>query len=45
MEKLLEEVSFAAPGLRGQEISIDAHYVRAHLAAVLKDEDLSRYIL
>ena len=45
MEKLLEEVSFAAPEMRGQEVKIDAHYVRAHLAAVLKDEDLSRYIL
>ncbi len=45
MEKLLEEVSFAAPDMRGQEVTIDAHYVRAHLAPVLKDEDLSRYIL
>jgi ATP-dependent protease HslVU (ClpYQ) ATPase subunit len=31
--------------MRGQEIKIDAHYVRAHLAPVLKDEDLSRFIL
>jgi len=45
MEKLLEEVSFGAPDLRGQTITIDAHYVRDHLAPVLKDEDLSRYIL
>jgi ATP-dependent HslUV protease ATP-binding subunit HslU len=45
MEKLLEEVSFGAPDMRGQEVKIDAHYVRAHLAPVLKDEDLSRYIL
>src|SRR5262250_2710705 len=45
MEKLLEEVSFGAPELRGQTITIDAEYVRAHLAPVLKDEDLSRYIL
>ena len=45
MEKLLEEVSFGAPDMRGQTIAIDAHYVRAHLAPVLKDEDLSRYIL
>jgi ATP-dependent HslUV protease ATP-binding subunit HslU len=45
MEKLLEEVSFGAPELRGQTITIDAHYVRARLAPVLKDEDLSRYIL
>src|SRR5215813_10502320 len=45
MEKLLEEVSFAAPDMRGQQVTIDAEYVRAHLAPVLKDEDLSRYIL
>ncbi len=45
MEKLLEEVSFAAPEMRGQEVKIDADYVRAHLAPVLKDEDLSRFIL
>jgi ATP-dependent HslUV protease ATP-binding subunit HslU len=45
MEKLLEEVSFGAPDMRDQTVTIDAHYVRAHLAPVLKDEDLSRYIL
>jgi ATP-dependent HslUV protease ATP-binding subunit HslU len=45
MEKLLEEVSFGAPDMSGQEIMIDADYVRARLAPVLKDEDLSRYIL
>jgi ATP-dependent HslUV protease ATP-binding subunit HslU len=45
MEKLLEEVSFGAPDMSGQEIMIDAEYVRARLAPVLKDEDLSRYIL
>ncbi len=36
MEKLLEEVSFGAPDMRGQEVRIDAHYVRAHLAPVLR---------
>ena len=45
MEKLLDEVSFQAPDLRGKEIVIDAEYVHARLAEVLKDEDLSRYIL
>ncbi len=45
MEKLLEEVSFGAPDMRGQTVAIDANYVRARLAPVLKDEDLSRYIL
>ena len=45
MEKLLDEVSFQAPELSGKEINIDAEYVHARLAEVLKDEDLSRYIL
>jgi ATP-dependent HslUV protease ATP-binding subunit HslU len=45
MEKLLDEVSFQAPDLHGKEIIIDAEYVQARLAEVLKDEDLSRYIL
>jgi ATP-dependent HslUV protease ATP-binding subunit HslU len=45
MERLLEDVSFDAPNLTGQELAIDAEYVQAHLADVVKDEDLSRYIL
>jgi ATP-dependent HslUV protease ATP-binding subunit HslU len=45
MERLLEDVSFDAPNLTGQELVIDAEYVQAHLADVVKDEDLSRYIL
>ncbi|MBI4628042.1 MAG: ATP-dependent protease ATPase subunit HslU [Candidatus Rokubacteria bacterium] len=45
MEKLLEEISFAAPDMPGKELSIDAGYVHTHLADVIKDEDLSRYIL
>jgi ATP-dependent HslUV protease ATP-binding subunit HslU len=45
MEKLLEEISFTAPDMRGKEIRIDAGYVHARLAETLKDEDLSRYIL
>ena len=45
MEKLLDEVSFQAPDWSGKEIVIDAEYVQARLAEVLKDEDLSRYIL
>jgi ATP-dependent HslUV protease ATP-binding subunit HslU len=45
MERLLEDVSFDAPTLAGQELAIDAEYVQAHLADVVKDEDLSRYIL
>jgi ATP-dependent HslUV protease ATP-binding subunit HslU len=45
MEKLLEEISFGADGLRGQRLVIDAAVVRQRLAGVLQDEDLSRYIL
>ncbi|HKX02133.1 MAG TPA: ATP-dependent protease ATPase subunit HslU [Methylomirabilota bacterium] len=45
MERLLEDVSFDAPGMSGQELVVDAEYVNAHLADVVKDEDLSRYIL
>ena len=45
MERLLEQVSFDAPSMTGQELVIDAEYVHGHLADVVKDEDLSRYIL
>ncbi|HET8531767.1 MAG TPA: ATP-dependent protease ATPase subunit HslU [Methylomirabilota bacterium] len=45
MERLLEDVSFDAPSMSGRELVIDAEYVNAHLADVVKDEDLSRYIL
>ena len=45
MERLLEEISFDAPNRMGQELVIDAEYVQAQLADVVKDEDLSRYIL
>ena len=45
MEKLLEEISFTAPDLTAQEITITDTYVRDRLAALIEDEDLSRYIL
>ncbi len=45
MERLLDEISFEADGLRGQRIVIDAAYVKARLDGVARDEDLSRYIL
>jgi ATP-dependent HslUV protease ATP-binding subunit HslU len=45
MEKVLEEVSFHAPDMGGQEVTIDAKYVREKLADIVKDVDLSRYIL
>lgn len=45
MEKLLSDVSFKAPDLKGQTIRIDREYVRKILQEIIKDEDLSRYIL
>ncbi len=45
MEKLVEEVSFDAPNLKGKNIDIDEDYVSEKLDELVKDEDLSRYIL
>ena len=45
LERLLDEVSFSAPEIHGTEVAIDAEYVRERLSPILKDEDLSRYIL
>jgi ATP-dependent HslUV protease ATP-binding subunit HslU len=45
MEKLLDEVSFNAPDLQGQTIVITRQYVQDRLTDIVKDHDLSRYIL
>jgi ATP-dependent HslUV protease ATP-binding subunit HslU len=45
MERLLDEISFEGPELSEKSITIDAAYVRRMLADVVKNEDLSRYIL
>jgi len=45
MEKLLEEISFEGPDLEPKKQRIDAAYVENMLAATVKDQDLSRYIL
>lgn len=45
MERLLEEISFEATDRSGQMIEINAGYVDKHLQHLVKDEDLSRYIL
>lgn len=45
MERLLDEVSFNAALLKGQQIVIDGPYVDERLSALSRDEDLSRYIL
>jgi ATP-dependent HslUV protease ATP-binding subunit HslU len=45
LEKLLEEISFNAPEMKEKELLIDAKYVKNKLNDIIKDEDLSRYIL
>jgi ATP-dependent HslUV protease ATP-binding subunit HslU len=45
MERLLEEVSFGAAEQSGERLRIDAAYVDKQLALLVKDQDLSRYIL
>ena len=45
MEKLLEDYSFEAPEMKGKKIILDAAYVTQKMEPLLKDEDLSRYIL
>jgi len=45
MERLLDEVSFDAPTLEDKSVTIDAAYVTRMLADIVKNEDLSRYIL
>ena len=45
MEKLLDEISFDAPELGETHVVIDAPYVDRMLSEIVKDEDLSRYIL
>jgi ATP-dependent HslUV protease ATP-binding subunit HslU len=45
METLLEEVSFEGPDLAEKRVHVDRAYVEKQLAAIVKDQDLSRYIL
>ncbi|UCD46795.1 MAG: ATP-dependent protease ATPase subunit HslU [Deltaproteobacteria bacterium] len=45
MEKLLEDLLFSAPDIGGQEISVPAAYVEEKLAGIVRDVDVSRYIL
>jgi ATP-dependent HslUV protease ATP-binding subunit HslU len=45
VERLLDDLSFDGPELSGREVVIDAQYVKDRLDAIVKDEDLSRYIL
>ena len=45
LETVLDDVSFRAPELRGDAVTLDGKFVRERLGAILEDEDLSRYIL
>ncbi len=45
MERVLDEISFDASEKKGEHITIDAEYVRKMLVDIVKDQDLSRYIL
>ncbi len=45
LEKVLEEISFEGPDLKKKKVTIDAEYVRKQLMSIVKDQDLSRYIL
>jgi ATP-dependent HslUV protease ATP-binding subunit HslU len=45
MERVLDEISFSAPEKKGEQITVDGDYVRNMLSDIVKDQDLSRYIL
>src|ERR1700726_1712200 len=45
LEKVLEEISFEAPEMKKKSFKLDAAYVQKQLANIVKDQDLSRYIL
>jgi ATP-dependent HslUV protease ATP-binding subunit HslU len=45
MERVLDEVSFAAPDRNGETFKIDADYVHKHIGDLAKNADLSRFIL
>ena len=45
LEKVLDELSFEAPDLKKKAVKVDAAYVNKQLADIVKNQDLSRYIL
>jgi ATP-dependent HslUV protease ATP-binding subunit HslU len=45
LERVLDEISFEAPDMSGVHVDIDAGYVRRALAEIVKDQDLTRYVL
>ena len=45
MERVLDEISFAAPDRSGDKVTVDAAYVQQHIGDLAKNADLSRFIL
>ncbi|HKN35266.1 MAG TPA: ATP-dependent protease ATPase subunit HslU [Terriglobales bacterium] len=45
MERVLDDISFNAPDKKGEQVTVDGDYVRKMLTDIVKDQDLSRYIL
>ena len=45
LEKVLDEISFEAPDMKGVDVTVDAAYVGRALADIVEDQDLSRYVL
>jgi ATP-dependent HslUV protease ATP-binding subunit HslU len=45
MERVLDIISFEAPDMKEKQVTIDPAYVSKMLADIVKDQDLSRYIL
>ncbi|MDO8472578.1 MAG: ATP-dependent protease ATPase subunit HslU [Dehalococcoidia bacterium] len=45
VEKILEELNFSAPERKGEKVTVDAAYVSKHVGELVKDENLSKYIL
>jgi ATP-dependent HslUV protease ATP-binding subunit HslU len=45
LEKVLEEISFEAPDMKKKNVKVDGPYVTKQLAEIVKNQDLSRYIL
>jgi len=45
MERILDEISYAAPDRAGETVTIDAAYIEKHIGDLARNIDLSRYIL
>jgi len=45
LEKVLDDISFEAPDLKKKSVKVDSAYVNKQLADIVKNQDLSRYIL